>query len=237
VTSFVVPAHDEQRLLGGTLTAIALAMQGLREPFEIVVADDASTDQTAAIAREHGATVVSVDCRQIAGARNAGATAATGAMLFFVDADTTVTAAVVQAAIAAMRGGAVGGGCAFRFDGRLPAYGRVLAAVAVPFYRAVGLASGCFLFCTRDAFRAAGGWDETLFAAEELAMTQALRRQGRFVILRESVVTSGRKLRAHSGRELLGTLARLAVSGRGSVRRRDGLDVWYGERRPDPDDR
>jgi GT2 family glycosyltransferase len=48
--------------------------------------------------------------------------------------------------------------------------------VAVPFYRAVGLASGCFLFCTRDAFRAAGGWDETLFAAR-LAMTQALRRQ------------------------------------------------------------
>lgn len=207
------------------------------EPFEIVVADDASTDGTAAIAREQGARVVRVDCRQIAGTRNAGARHARGDMLFFVDADTTVGEAVVRAAIAAMRGGAVGGGCAFRFDGRLPAYGRVLAAVAVPFYRVVGLASGCFLFCTRDAFRAAGGWDETLFAAEELAMTQALRRQGRFVILRECVTTSGRKLRAHSGREVLGMLVRLGVSGPASVRRREGLDVWYGERRPDPDDR
>jgi glycosyl transferase family 2 len=236
VTSFIVPAHNEERLLGGTLTALTLAAQAVGEWFEIVVADDASADRTAAIAREHGATVVAVDCRQISGARNAGAKRARGEMLFFVDADTTVTEPVVRAAIAAMRGGAVGGGCAFRFDGRLPAYGRMLEAVAVPFYRAAGLASGCFLFCTRDAFRAAGGWDETLFAAEELAMTRALRRQGRFVILRESVVTSGRKLRAHSGRAVLGTLVRLAVRGRGSVRRREGLDVWYGERRPDPGD-
>jgi glycosyltransferase involved in cell wall biosynthesis len=236
VISFVVPAHNEERLLGATLTAITLAAQAVGERFEIVVADDASTDRTAGVALEHGARVVAAGCRQIAGARNAGAKRARGAMLFFVDADTTVTEPVVRAAIAAMRGGAIGGGCAFRFDGRLPAYGRIMEAVAVRFYRAARLASGCFLFCTGDAFRAAGGWDETLFAAEELAMTQALRRQGRFVILRESVVTSGRKLRAHSGREVLGTLVRLAVLGRGSVRRREGLDVWYGERRPDPAD-
>lgn len=131
--------------------------------------------------------------------------------------------------------GAVGGGCAFRFDGRLPPYGRVLAAVAVPLYRALGLASGCFLFCTREAFRRAGGFDEGLFAAEEAAMSRALRRQGRFVVLRESVTTSGRKLRAHSGREVLGLLARMALAGPKSVRRREGLDVWYGKRRADPE--
>ena len=134
-----------------------------------------------------------------------------------------------------MRGGAVGGGCAVRFDGRLPLYGRVLAAVVVPLYRAIRLASPCFLFCTREAFGIAGGFDEKLFAAEEIAMSQALRRQGRFVILREYVTTSGRKLRTHSGREFLGALLRLALAGRKSVHRREGLDLWYGERRPDPD--
>jgi len=124
---------------------------------------------------------------------------------------------------------------AFRFDGRVPPYGRVLAAVAVPLYRVLGLASGCFLFCTREAFCAVGGFDETLFAAEEAAMSRALRRHGRFVILRESVTTSGRKLRAHSGREVLGILLGLALRGRKSVRRRAMLDVWYGERRADPE--
>jgi len=68
-------------------------------------------------------------------------------------------------------------------------------------------------------------------------MSQALRRHGRFVILRDSVTTSGRKLRTYSARELLGTLLHLALSAPASVRTRDGLDVWYGERRPDPDGR
>jgi glycosyltransferase involved in cell wall biosynthesis len=232
---FIIPAHNEERLLGRTLSAIGQAARALGESVEVIVVDDASTDRTAAIAQAHGAHVVSVECRQIAATRNAGAREAHGEMLVFVDADTIVTEAAVRAAIATMRGGAVGGGCAFRFDGRLPRYGRVLAAVAVPLYRAFGLASGCFLFCTGEAFRAAGGFDETLFGAEEAAMSRALRRQGRFVILRESVTTSGRKLRAHSGREVLGILLRLALAGRKAVRRRDSLDIWYGERRADPD--
>ena len=233
--SFIIPAYNEERLLAATLNAIDQAARALGEPVEVIVADDASTDRTAAIAHEHRVHLVSVKCRQIAATRNAGAMAANGEMLVFVDADTIVTAAAVRAAVAAMRGGAVGGGCAVRFDGHLPPYGRVLAAVVAPLYRAIRLASPCFLFCTREAFRMAGGFDETLFAAEEIAMSRALRRQGRFVILREAVTTSGRKLRAHSGREILGTLLRLALSGRKSVRRREGLDLWYGERRADPE--
>ncbi len=66
-------------------------------------------------------------------------------------------------------------------------------------------------------------------------MSRALRRQGRFVVLRERVTTSGRKLRAHSAGEVLGLLAQLALSGPKSVRRREGLELWYGERRTDPE--
>ena len=104
----------------------------------------------------------------------------------------------------------------------------------VPVYRMLRLASGCFLFCTREAFHAVGGFDERLFAAEEGAMSRALGRQGRFVVLREFVVTSGRKFRAHKAREVIGLLARLARGGPATVRRREGLELWYGERRTDP---
>ncbi|MEO8604221.1 MAG: glycosyltransferase [bacterium] len=233
--SFIVPAYNEARLLGRTLSAIEDAARLLGEAVEVIVVDDASTDGTAAVAQAHGARLVSVQCRQIAATRNAGAKEALGEMLVFVDADTIVSEGAVRAALAAMRGGAVGGGCAFRFDGRVPLYGRVMAAVAVPLYRLVGLASGCFLFCTRAAFRAVGGFDATLFGAEEAAMGRALGRHGRFVVLRESVSTSGRKLRAHSGREVLGLLLRLALKGPKAMHRRDNLDIWYGERRDDPE--
>jgi glycosyltransferase involved in cell wall biosynthesis len=232
--SFIIPAHNEEHLLGRTLTALNAAARALVEPFEVIVVDDASTDCTAAIAREHGARVVSVEHRQIAATRNAGASAARGEMFVFIDADTIVTESAVAASVDAMRRGAAGGGSAFRFDGRLPFYGRILQAAASPLYRLLGLASGCFLFCTRDAFHAAGGFDASLYGAEEAAMSRALRRQGRFVILREVVITSGRKLRAHSAREILGTLIRLAFTGSNGVRKREGLEIWYGERRGDP---
>jgi glycosyltransferase involved in cell wall biosynthesis len=231
--TFVIPAYNEELLLGRTLGALNDAACALREPFEVLVVDDASTDRTAAIAREYGSLVVLVNERQIAATRNAGARIAKGELLIFVDADTIVTQAVVHAAIEAIRAGAVGGGCGFRFDGRLPSYGRVLEAVAAPIYRTLGLASGCFLFCTRDAFQAVGGFDERLFGAEEAAISRALQRLGRFVILREYVVTSGRKLRTHSAREVLGLLTRLVFFRSKTIRQRKGLEIFYGERRTD----
>jgi GT2 family glycosyltransferase len=155
-------------------------------------------------------------------------------MLVFVDADTRVTAGAVRGAVRAMGEGAAGGGSGLRFDGRVPLYGRLFTGVGVPLYRMLGLASGCFLFCTRSAFDAAGGFDETLFGGEEASMSRRLKKQGRFVVLRETVITSGRKLRAHSAREVLGLLIRLALAGPKAVRRREGLELWYGERRADP---
>lgn len=234
LVSFIIPAYNEELLIGRTLAALTAAAARLNEPFEIIVVDDASTDRTAALAREQGARVVAVANRQIAATRNGGARAARGEMYIFIDADTIVGPEVVVAAVEAMRQGAAGGGCAFRFDGPLPLYGRVLQALAGSVYRRCGLASGCFLFCTQAAFAAAGGFDERLYGAEEAALSRALHRQGRFVVLRDRVTTSGRKLRAHSAREILGLLLRLALGGRKSLAQRDGLEIWYGERRADP---
>jgi glycosyltransferase involved in cell wall biosynthesis len=115
--SFVVPAYNEEALIGQTLDALNRAGRNLGEPYEIVVADDASTDRTAAIAEQYRAHIVSVNLRQIAAARNAGAREAKGEKLVFVDADTVVTAEVVRAAVNAMSRGAAGGGCAVTFDG------------------------------------------------------------------------------------------------------------------------
>jgi glycosyltransferase involved in cell wall biosynthesis len=233
LVSFIVPAHNEERLLGGTLDAIDEVVRTLGETAEVIVADDASTDRTTEIARSHGARVVSIERRQIGAARNAGAREAQGEHLIFVDADTRVTVEAVRGAVAAMHGGAIGGGSGFEFDGRVPLYARVLMPISLVFYRMAGLASGCFLFCTNEAFRTVGGFNEELYAAEEAALSRALGKLGRFVVLREKVITSGRKLRTFSGWEVLGTLLRVALTGPKSLRRREGLEIWYGERKED----
>jgi glycosyltransferase involved in cell wall biosynthesis len=231
VISFVIPAYNEELLLGRTLIAVNEAARMATEPFEIVVADDDSTDRTAIIAAEHGARVISVKHRQIAATRNAGGRAAKGDVLVFVDADTVVGGAVVRATIDAVRRGAVGGGCTFWFDGRLPIVSSVVLSVALFVYRIAGLASGCYLFCTREAFDAVGGFDERLYVAEEYAMSKALKRFGKFVVLRESVTTSGRKLREFSGLHILKVLSRIALKGRRGLEDRQGMELWYGVNR------
>jgi glycosyltransferase involved in cell wall biosynthesis len=232
--SFIVPAYNEERLLGAALLALHTAARALAEPYEIVVADDASTDGTAAVAESCGARVVRIERRQIAAVRNAGARVAVGDRFVFVDADTIVNEAVVRAAHQALREGAAGGGAAVRFDGRVPRWADLLLPPLVWAFRVLGIAAGCFLFCRRSSFEAVGGFDETLYGAEEIAMSRALKRHGRFVVLRESVVTSGRKLRTYSAAEILRMLARLALKGPNAVRSREGLELWYEERREDP---
>jgi len=231
--SFIVPAWNEESVLGPTIDAIKDSVRQLPVTSEVIVVDDSSTDQTADIAVEHGARVVRVQHRQIAATRNAGALQAHGDVLFFVDADTLITEPVVQAAVETIQRGAVGGGCRFRFDGRIPLYARVLEAMAVRLYRFVGIAAGCFLFCTREAFQGVNGFNSQLYAAEEGAMSLALRRQGKFVILRESVTTSGRKLRTCSVREIFTPIMRIVLHGRRYLQNRHGMEIWYGDRRPD----
>src|SRR5262245_55781851 len=101
MVSFIIPAHNEELLIGRTIHALHIAARALDEPYEVIVVDDASSDATTAVAVSCGARALSVQARQIAAARNAGAAQARGDLLVFVDADTQVTGAVVGAAVRA----------------------------------------------------------------------------------------------------------------------------------------
>lgn len=234
--SIIIPAHDEAALIGATLDALAESTQWLGDGVEVIVVDDASRDDTAAIARGRGARVVQVDARQIAAARNAGAAAARGERLLFVDADTLANRKVVAALMAAMDGGAIGGGVAVRFMRPLPVHMRFFESASIVLFRLFGVTPGCFLFCTREAFDAVGGFDERLFVTEDVRFGRALSRVGRIAILREEVVSSARKMRTYSlGEKIRFTLRFLRAPSRVS-RDRERLELWYGPRRHDPRD-
>jgi len=233
MNSFIVPAHNEQACLGRTLEAIHDSARGLNQPYEIIVVDDASTDGTAIVAREHGATVISVNHRQIAATRNSGARAAVGERLFFVDADTSINPKVVASAMRAMDKGAAGGGALVRFDGNMPYYAPLLLLWCNLFMRLAGMTGGAFMFCTRSAFEATGGFDERLFGAEDAAFVWAIKREGPFVVLWRRVLTSGRRARGMSGLQMVAALFRMAYFP-GMLKRRASVEkVWYDSNRKD----
>ncbi len=227
--SFIVPAHNEERWIGRCLGSIRTTMAKLAEPYEIIVVDDASTDSTLQIAQQMGVRTIRVEHRKISAVRNAGARTACGEMLFFVDADTQVNERAVGAALAALRSGAAGGGCLFELDGPIPLWGRIIHSVCLVPGRLIRWVGGCFLFCTRQAYLATGGFSEHLYAGEDLAFTQALKKVGRFVVPKPTVVTSGRKLGVVGPWELVKLLGRIALRGP-RYENKMVLDILYGSR-------
>ena len=183
--SFIVPAYNEELELPTTIRAIHNS--GKDRQYEIIVVDDASTDTTAKVAQGAGAKVISINRRQIAAARNAGAGHASGDILFFVDADTRIDERHVSGAIAALEEGCVGGGAPIAIGGTVPLWANIFTKAFCTLYFALNFGAGAFLFTTRKNFDAAGGFDEKFFIGEEIYFSIALRKLGRFRILREPV--------------------------------------------------
>jgi glycosyltransferase involved in cell wall biosynthesis len=234
--SVIIPAWNEAEWLPRTLDAVQLALAGLGRSAEIIVVDNASTDATASIAREHGVRVVPEAERQIARARNSGARAARGRVLIFVDADTWPSAELLRASWAAMDSGTVcGGGAQIAFEDLDRRLYRSGTALWNALSRRLHLAAGCFVFASREAFDAAGGFSEQVYAGEEIAfslrMQRWARRHGqRFVVLPEpAVLTSGRKADWYSLWQHLGLLSLLIVFPF-ALRSRRLCGFWY--RRP-----
>lgn len=85
MVSIVIPAYNEESFLPRLLASIKA--QDFKD-YEIIVADNHSTDRTRAIAEENGARVVTGGIPAVG--RNRGAEAALGETILFLDADTVV---------------------------------------------------------------------------------------------------------------------------------------------------
>jgi glycosyltransferase involved in cell wall biosynthesis len=181
--SVIVPAFNEVRALPATLTAIDSARSRARIACgcetELVVVDNASTDETAEVARDAGATVVDEPLRNVGRARNAGAAAATGNLLVFVDADTWMPEDAFERIARAMQDArCVGGALDLVHRPRSTLLRAYLCA-----WRLLGLglrmSQGAAQFCRRDAFDALGGYDERLWMGEDVELQWRLRRLAR----------------------------------------------------------
>ena len=231
LVSFVIPAHNEARFIAACVRSIRETCAGLGIAHEIIVVDDASTDGTGDIAREEGTTVVDVELRHIAAVRNAGARLASGDRLVFVDADSRIDVPLLGAAMAALDQGYVGGGGGVRFEEEVPWWASVVLWLVVHVMRLGNWAAGSFVFCTRAAFEAVGGFSEEYFAGEEIYTSKKLKTQGRFIVLRETIVTSARKVHGRGFWELNAINLKLLLRGPRGLKRRENLDFWYRDRR------
>lgn len=235
--SVIVPAYNEEKLLGDSLRAIREAM-AVFEDAELIVCDNNSSDRTAEIARAAGAAVVFEPVNQIARARNTGAARASGDWLVFVDADSCPTPGLFRDAKEKMKSGTCVAGGSFISSENMPGVGaRAAIGLWNSLSRSMRWAAGAFIFCEAAAFRELGGFDEKLFASEDIDLSRRLNRLARStgrtieVLERHPLLTSNRKLAlygwGHAFRFLLKTIA----TGKRTLRRKEDCDAWYDGRR------
>lgn len=231
--SVIIPAFNEEQDLPVCLKALCESMKSFRRLHgEIIVTDNNSTDRTAEIAQESGAKVVFEAHRQIARSRNTGAAAAEGRFLIFLDADTIVTAEILRNALSVLESGRFcGGGALVKFDQELPFFVRVVARFMDGLILLMPFAPGAFIFCTKEAFEAAGRFDENFYASEEIHLSKKLCAFGRkngqgFYIIKKRIMTSARKIRWYSLSGLVRFTLKLLFSP-SSLKDRERCWMWY----------
>jgi glycosyltransferase involved in cell wall biosynthesis len=238
--SIVIPAFNEERLLGESLAQIKAAAGAFVSrgwAVELIVCDNNSTDRTPDIARAAGADVVFEPVNQIARARNSGAATANGDWLIFVDADSHPGAELfADVAEQILSGQCLAGGATIRLDEH-----HLVAELITGMWNRASrmgkLLAGSFIFCEAAAFRKIGGFSNELFVAEELELSQRLKKLAketgkRIVILhRHPLMTSARKMKLYTAREHLWFLSRVIFSQGRQLRNRDAAHLWYDGRR------
>jgi glycosyltransferase involved in cell wall biosynthesis len=238
--SVIVPAFNEARGLPATLASIrraSAAFDARGWAHELIVCDNNSTDATADVARSAGATVVFEAINQISRARNAGAAVATGDWLVFVDADSHPSPGLfADAADAIASGRCLAGGATVTLE-RGTALGRGVVLVWNAVSRVGRLAAGSFIFCDARAFREVGGFSLQLYATEELELFKRLKRlarrtrRGIVILHRHPLVTSDRKARLYTKREMAASVLKSMFTLGRTMKNRDDCYVWYDGRR------
>jgi glycosyltransferase involved in cell wall biosynthesis len=206
--SFVIPAHNEEALIGEVLEAILMSVAQASDVsrdalwlpdtgVEVIVVDDASEDATAAIAKTFvetaGVRLVQCVGGTCAAARNAGAAVSTGRVLCFVDADTIVPAHAVDRVLALHEDG---GRCLVLY--RLISLEPGVRAWAwwtfwglarhLPLARAKSMPA--FMSCDRAHFESYGPFDESRVIAEEWPLTGTAYRLHRRQFLYDRSLTA-----------------------------------------------
>jgi poly-beta-1,6-N-acetyl-D-glucosamine synthase len=183
----IVPAYNEAESIADTVRSL---QQQTCPPTEIVVVDDCSTDDTAAIARSLGVTVITPEenTGSKAGAQNVALTGVRTQLTMAVDADTVLAPDAIELILEAMTDPAVAAACGFVLPRHVSSvwergryieylYAFTFCKVTQDLYGKPLISSGCFSVYRTDVLQEVGGWSMRTMA-EDMDLTWSLYQLG-----------------------------------------------------------
>lgn len=189
--SIIIPVLNEEKYLGKLLKHVKLTSRPSNIA-EVICVDGGSLDETVAIAKKNGATVVHSKkgrARQM----NAGTKHAHGEVLYFLHADTFTPKDFDLHVLNAIAQGYESGCFRMKFDTKNPIlrFFAWLSRVNHTLCRGGDQS----LFIERELFEKNEGFNESYLIYEDTEFITRLYKQTKFKILPQAVVTSARKYR------------------------------------------
>ncbi|MEX0965782.1 MAG: TIGR04283 family arsenosugar biosynthesis glycosyltransferase [Bacteroidia bacterium] len=188
--SVIIPTFKEEGV--GNLISFLKSNAEPGTICEIIVSDGGSPDQTAALAHNAGATVISSPEKGRAAQMNFGASHAVGDILYFLHADSYPPEGFATEMLSSVKAGFDAGSYRLRLDDdhwflRLNCWFTRFNVNAFRF-------GDQSLFVTRHLFSTCNGFKNLIFM-EDQEIISRLKKQGRFRVLPRAVTTSARKYR------------------------------------------
>ncbi len=234
--SVIIPAWNEEKTVGRAIASLQRAAEVYRQQrggeTEIIVVDNNSSDRTAEVARQAGATVVFEPVNNIGKARNAGAKAARGQYIAFCDADNEVTENLLVLIHDHLEDPKIVGGGTWIEPARRNLKINFFYFCWGIYVRCSGVGVG-MMHCRKADFESFGGFDETIYAAEDVQLAYDLKKLGqprgqKFELIRDGwIITSTRKIDQTPLFTMLAKLIGFSFGLQKKIRSKEYCEHWY----------
>lgn len=234
--SVIIPAWNEEKNIPRVVASIRRAAERYKRErggeVEIIVVDNNSSDRTAEVARSLGVTVVFEPVNNIGKARNAGARAARGKYLAFCDADNEITENLLVLIHDHLEDPRIVGGGTWIEPARRNFKISFFYFLWGLYVRCSGVGVG-MMHCRRDDFWSFGGFDESIYAAEDVQLAYDLKKLGRprgqkFELIRAGwIITSTRKIDQTPFWTMVAKLIGFGFGLQKKIRDKQYCEHWY----------
>jgi glycosyltransferase involved in cell wall biosynthesis len=183
--SVVIPSYNAAHFLPRCLNSV---FSQTLKPDEVIVVDDGSSDETAAVARQLGATVVSRSNGGLSAARNTGIQHASGDWIGLLDADDMWAPEKLQRQVEKLRPDTIlvyTGIRIFDDNGTREQRRATDVPTALRMLRYCNPITPSTVLVRRDAVLRDGGFREDIRACEDWEMWVRLKRLGTFEVVEE----------------------------------------------------
>jgi glycosyltransferase involved in cell wall biosynthesis len=234
--SVIIPAWNEEktivRAIASLRQAAAVYERERGATAELIVVDNNSSDRTGAVARELGVTVVFEPINNIGKARNAGVKAARGKYIAFCDADNQVTENLLVLIHDHLEDPKIAGGGTWIEPANRNLKINFFYFIWGLYVRCSGVGVG-MMHCRKADFEAFGGFDETIYAAEDVQLAYDLKKIGqprgqKFELIRRGwIITSTRKIDQTPLWTMLAKLIGFGFGLQKKIRSKEYCEHWY----------